>query len=418
MRKWIVLLLALCVPFAAFAEPVDVLDAFVNGEYDVIEEMLNDDMRAAIGTEALAQGWQMQLAQLGAFVSVHEISEQGGAHVLTLKHENGAQNLIVAYDGEGKIAGLMLQPAVIPSETGRALPAGAVEADALLFAGTERELRAKILAPQEAIAYAVLAHGSGPSDLDETIAANKPLRDLAYDLAALGVGSIRFDKITYAHPGLPCETVAQEYLEPVAEALRVLREQTGAKEAYLIGHSLGGMLMPWLTEECGFDGGVSLAGTPNKLWEISYQQNLDTIALLPDDQQAALTAQVEAERQRALALLQMTDEEALSTAVFGMNAYYLRHMEALDQASIAKASHKPMLFLRGENDVQVSRAAFDAWQEALGESGQFTFISLPGLNHLFMPSDGTATIATVMAEYSVPSAMDGSVAQSIAQWLE
>ena len=90
MIKWICLVLVLCVPFAAFAEGADVLNAFLSGDYKQIEGMLNEEMRAAIGADALAQGWQMQLAQLGAFVAVHEVSEQGGAQVLTLKHENGA----------------------------------------------------------------------------------------------------------------------------------------------------------------------------------------------------------------------------------------------------------------------------------------------------------------------------------------
>ena len=418
MRKWICLVLVLCVPFAAFAEGADVLNAFLSGDYKQIEGMLNEEMRAAIGADALAQGWQMQLAQLGAFVAVHEVSEQGGAQVLTLKHENGAQNLIVAYDGDGKIAGLMLQPAVIPQEDDRALPENAAEVDVLLFAGTEKELRAQIIAPQEAAAYVVLAHGSGPSDMDETIAANRPFRDLAYDLAALGVGSIRFDKITYAHPDLPCETVEQEYLAPVREALRVLKEHTGTEDAYLIGHSLGGMLMPWLVEQCGFAGGAALAGTPRKLWEISYQQNLDTIALLPPEQQGMLKAQVEAERQRALALAEMSDEEARGVTVFGMSAVYLRHMEKLDQAAIAKTLQKPMLFLWGENAVQVSREAFEAWQEQLGHGEWYQYEVLPGLNHLFMPSDGSANVATVMAEYSIPARMDSRVAQIIRSWLE
>lgn len=419
MKKALCLLLALLLPVAALAEPQDVLNAFLNGEYEQIEAMLSGDVRAAVSADALRQAWEMQLAQLGGYVSLYEASEQNGAYVFTLLHENGAQNLIVGYDEQGRISTLLLQPAAVQTAQERALPDGAVESAALLFAGTERELAARIIRPAgETASYVVLAHGSGPSDMDETLYANRPLRDLAYDLAALGVGSIRFDKMTYAHPELPCETVEQEYLQPVAEALRVLKAETGAEKVYLAGHSEGGMLMPWLVEQCGFDGGVALAGTPYPLWQISYQQNLDMIALLPAEQQPALLAQAEAERERAEAIAQMTDEEARSTTVFGMSAYYLRHMSALDEIAIAKRVQKPMLFLWGENDVQMSREAFEAWREGLGEAEWYRYETLPGLNHLLMPCEGTATIATVMAEYSVPAQMDGRVAQCIADWLE
>ena len=419
MKKWLCMLLLLCLPLAALAEPQDVLDAFLNRNYALVESMLSDEVRAMIGAEELKQAWEGQLALLGDEVSLHEYSQQGGAHVFTLLHENGAQNLIVVLDGNGRVTTLLLQPAVVELAQDRALPDGVTETDALLFAATPRELSAKILRPAaENAPYAVLVQGSGPSDMDETIGANKPLRDLADQLAALGVGSIRFDKVTFAHPELPCETVEQEYLEPVAEALRVLKETTGAEQVYVIGHSQGGMLMPWLVQRCGFDGGAALAGTPMKLWEISYRQNLDLIALMPSEQQAALLAQVEAERERAENLAQMTDEEARQSVAFGMNAYYLKHMSALDAIAIAKEAGKPMLFLWGENDVQVSREAFEAWQEGLGDAQLYSYRSFPGLNHLFMPSDGSATIATVTAEYGVPSCMDAAVAQTVAEWIK
>ena len=47
---------------------------------------------------------------------------------------------------------------------------------------------------------AVLLAGSGPNDRDETIGRNKPLKDLAWGLASAGVGVLRFDKVTFAHP--------------------------------------------------------------------------------------------------------------------------------------------------------------------------------------------------------------------------
>ena len=48
------------------------------------------------------------------------------------------------------------------------------------------------------VAMVVLVHGSGPNDRDETIGPNKPFRDIAHGLAAAGIGTLRYDKRTYA----------------------------------------------------------------------------------------------------------------------------------------------------------------------------------------------------------------------------
>lgn len=42
----------------------------------------------------------------------------------------------------------------------------------------------------------VLVHGSGPADMDESIGANKPFRDIAEALSAQGIAVLRVDKRT------------------------------------------------------------------------------------------------------------------------------------------------------------------------------------------------------------------------------
>ena len=302
----------------------------------------------------------------------------------------------------------------------RTLPEGVLAQTVTLFEGTDHALSGELIMPagaDETTPYVIFAHGSGPSDMDETIGANKPFRDLAYDLAALGVGSLRHDKITYSHPQHPCETVEQEYLEPAREAIRILREMTAAQRVYLIGHSEGGMLTPYLVDQCGFDGGISLAGTPLELWEISMAQNLAVIALMPQDQQPALLAQIEPERDKGILLSQMSEEEAKTQTVFGMPGTYLWHMARMDQAQIAAQSGKPFMFLWGDADFQVERAAFEAWQERLGASERYAYIVYPGLNHLFMPAGEDDSILNAQAAYAQPKQVDRRVADDIAAWI-
>ncbi len=399
-----------------------VVTALVEGDFETIVDQFDDTMRAAVDEATLEGGLNTLVAQLGAVTGVGEIaadvaSASAAAQIL---HENGISQLMLAFNAEGEISGLYIAPVSVVTAEERELPEGVTAEAVKLFEGTERELTGELLRPENAdvnTPYVVFAQGSGPSDMDETIGANKPLRDLAYDLAALGVGSLRFDKITYAHPEWPVETVDQEYLEPVAEALRVLREQTDAACVMLIGHSEGGMLTPYLVQACGFDGGISIAGTPQQLWEISYAQNLAVIEAMPEEQQEALRAQVEQEREKALSLADLSEEEAASVTVFGMPGTYLAHMARMDQAQIALDSGKPFLFIWGEADFQVSREAFEAWQQRLGDDARFTYKTYPGLNHLMMPAGENDSILQAQAAYQEPKQVDPQVAKDIADWI-
>lgn len=416
MKKLFALLLALlmtvCLAEGEVLSAQTVLECFAAEEYEELLSFCSEEVRAVLTPEALAAAWNGQLSMLGALQDV-QYAEQQGFSVALLTHEKGRQQLIVGLNDAGEIQTLLIQPVqdAAPAEE-RALPEGVEARDAVLFESTEKELKAQILVPAvEKPVYAVLIHGSGPSDMDETIGGCKPFRDLAYDLAALGIGTIRFDKMTYVHPE-QAQTVSQEYLEPVAEALRVLRQEMGAETVVAVGHSQGGMLMPWLVKECGFDGGVALAGTPRQLWEISWQQNLAILETMPQAQREAAQAQIDAEYARAQNLENLADSEV----VFGMPAIYLKELAAHDQITLASEANVPMLMMWGNADFQVSREDFEAWK-VLGESELYTYIEYEGLNHLFMPAWEGDSVTNAAQVYARGGEMDPRVAADIAAWL-
>lgn len=396
-------------------------EQMMRGAYGQVVARFDETMRGAVDEAALAAGFGQIMEALGACTEVIDVQadEDARTAVVRLAHERGASRMMAAFDAQDRIASLFIAPEQESAQAvARALPEGASAQAVELFAGSARALAGEMIVPAgEALAYVVFAHGSGPSDMNETIGGNQPFRDLAYDLAALGVGSLRFDKITYAHPEIPVQTVEQEYLEPVREALRVLREHAGAARVYVIGHSEGGMLTPYLTEEGGFDGGISLAGTPLALWEISMAQNLAVMELVPEAQRAPLLAQIDAEREKGLRLAQMSDEEAAAETVFGISAVYLRHMARMDQAEIARRCGKPFLFLWGEADFQVGREAFAAWQARLGSDARYTYRTYPGLNHLLMTEDEGDSILNAAAAYETPKTVAPQVAADIAAWI-
>src|SRR5262249_35293538 len=89
---------------------------------------------------------------------------------------------------------------------------------------------------------AVLLAGGGPFDRDGTAGPLKPLKDLAWGLAARGVATVRFDKVTFARPGAaaaPGFTMADEYVPHAVAALRLLRQEpsVAADRVFVVGHS-------------------------------------------------------------------------------------------------------------------------------------------------------------------------------------
>ncbi len=235
----------------------------------------------------------------------------------------------------------------------------------------------------------LLVHGSGQSDMNETIGAagNAPFEDLAHGLAAQGIASLRYNKRYYQYPELANEyiTIGEEVLSDVNAALALLkgREEVDSGRIYVLGHSLGGMLAPYIVQQNPWTAGlISLAGSPRGLWEIVYDQNLSALGM------------AELGGQETQELMQMVggealDEETLSQALFGVSGRYWASLAAIDTASIAKEVDVPMLILQGSADFQVyPDKDYAAWQALLEGKENATFKLFEGLNHLFMPSSG------------------------------
>lgn len=416
------MLLFSCAEAEDFALPrlsQEVCSLLLADDYAALVSRFDENMSAALTEDALAQTMHALALQYGSRqqTAAMELIPEQNAVVITLQYTRGALNLTAVFNESNQISGMHVQPAAV-EPTVKELVQTAAETSLTLFAGTERELSARLIIPEnEQAPYVIFVQGSGASDMDETVGPNKPFRDIAYDLAAQGVGSLRFDKITYAHPELPCSTVTQEYLEPVTEALRVLLKHATPSAVYVIGHSEGGMLTPWLVSECGFDGGVSIAGTPKTLWEIQWMQNQAVLAFVPREHQEAQQAFVQAEVQKASRLLSMSEAELASTTLFGLSAVYHRSIAELDEIALVKACGKPFLFLWGDCDVQVDRAAFEAWQDGLSDYERAEYIVYPGLNHLLMPARQDDSILDVQAAYSRPAFVSEAVSQDIASWI-
>ena len=441
MRKMISMLLALVLLATGFAfandfnlEAEEVFDALLAGDFAAIAERFDENMAAVLDADGLAQSWSAVAPLLGEYLGrgEAELTQQGDFTVAVLQARFANSNLKVqiAFDGEGRIAGMQMQP--VAAETAAEEETGAwTEVELTVEADPAYPLGATLCLPEGGDAalppVVVLVQGSGSSDRNEAILQNAPFKDIAHGLAELGVATLRYDKRTYIYPECAGDTgldidIRAEMLDDVNAAIDLMRTdaRVDGSRIFVLGHSLGGMMVPAIAaENPDLAGAISMAGSLRRLWEIVYDQNREAIAAydaveLPEAQRAVLdeqVAQIEADMEVFRAGLDGLPDDAL---LLGVPVRYWRSLEQYAGDHFIDAIDLPLLILQGDADFQVyADVDYPLWQEALAGRDNVTFCLYEGLNHLMMPTQGLRDAT----EYVTPSHVRADVIADIAAFV-
>jgi fermentation-respiration switch protein FrsA (DUF1100 family) len=267
----------------------------------------------------------------------------------------------------------------------------------------------------------ILVHGSGPQDRDESILANKPFRDLAGGLASQGIAVLRYDKRTFVHgKNFPKKfTVKEEVIDDVVRAVAVLRDrkEIDHKKIFVLGHSLGAMLVPRIGEATGDEvaGFIIMSGPVRPLEDLIIEQSTYAASLAGEltDEEKAKLEKVKKHVQQ-IKDLKPTEGSAEEEHIFGAPVSYWLDLRDYQPALTAAKLKQPLLILQGERDYQVTMVDFELWKKHLGDKKNVVFKSYPKLNHLMITGEGKSRPEELAQEGHV----DQDVVDDIAAWIK
>ena len=406
------------------------VEALSVGAYENACAQFDGSVRGAISVQKLNEIWTALNAQSGAFKRIQSVWSESATpytieYVVT-EFANAVLDLKIVLSDSATIVGFFILPhqeehAYMPPAY--VMPGSYRETDVWVGSGQWR-LPGTLTLPNGSgpIPAVVLVHGSGPNDRDETIGPNKPFKDLALGLASQRIAVLRYEKRTkvYASKMLRSKdsiTVKEETIDDALAAVTLLQHTPGidARKIFVLGHSLGGMLVPRIgLADSSIAGFVVMAGASRPLEDLILEQ-MKYIASLDDTITGEMKKQLEKLSQQVLrvkdkSLSLQTDPAELPP---GVPPKYWLDLRGYAPAQSAARLNRPMLILQGERDYQVTMEDYREWKAFLSGKKNVQFKTYPKLNHLFVAGNGKST----PAEYQAAGHVADDVVNDIARWI-
>ena len=407
------------------------VDALAKKDFAAAYAFFADEVKPQLTIEVLPQIWSQITSEYGEFQSVKELKKaaDGKSIFVKLEFKKKPENFIFTFDDQGKIVGFRLASSEKPA-TETAKYETPKYADTNLFTETEVTvgagewtLPATLTMPKGKtnVPAILLVHGSGPNDRDETLGGNKVFKDLAWGLASRGIAVLRYEKRTRQYgaklAAVKNFTVGEETVDDAVLAAQLLMKtpKVSAKKVFVLGHSLGGYLLPRIAErEKNIVGLIGFAGLARPLEDALVEQYI-YLSNLDGSVSPAEQMQIDEIKKVSAKIKSLKESDRASTEpIFYAPASYYLDLKDYDPPKTAEKLKQPMLILQGESDYQVTMNDFAAWKSALGTRKNVVFKSYPKLTHVFMETSGDKPSPK---DYEQPNHVNAQVVGDIADWI-
>jgi fermentation-respiration switch protein FrsA (DUF1100 family) len=380
------------------------------------------EVKKGISTAMLKSMWGSLTESNGSFkeVSGFSASKNQGYDVISVEttFEKSKLNINIVFDSSKLIAGINYKPYTEPKK----IPENITETP-ISFGEADWKLSGILTSPKNSSEpgspIVILVHGSGPSDRDETVGGVKPFRDIAWGLAQKGIRSIRYDKRTYTYGNKMAGqniTVNEETINDVVHATEhlMLSSSIFPGDTYILGHSLGGMLIPRIAPKVANISGFIMMSAPVTPLEDLMVEQIKYICSLDNFTTSQERKTINSYENMRDNVKKLNDTSKVSAdKLFGVPASYWLDLKDYDPRTAAKEIKKPLLILQGERDYQVTMKEFDSWKDALKENKNVTFKSYKNLNHYMV----YGTEKSSPSEYDKAGEVDVQVIDDITEWI-
>lgn len=389
-----------------------------DGNGKMLYFMCDSQVQQAVDIGSLNSLWKSLEAQAGRYVSHGQWKDfpgLEGAVYSNISFENEKMALLITFNAGGMVSGLRIMPPFDDNdedEAERNTDTDAARDDATADRNvTECTVQTKdwtlpalLTEPdreRERTPIVILVHGSGPNDKDGSIGPNKVFKELAEELAAHGIASLRYDKRTLIYGqgafSNPEKVTLEEETIDDAVSAAALAGSMGFRHIFILGHSLGAACAPLIALQCSTSGIIMMAAPARPMKEMLEEQ---TKVISPYNSQETM--------------------EQLRKATETIPADYLKEVDydRIQTAQKIVGKDIPTLILQGERDYQVTMEDFGIWKEAFSTAcvtdgsdvtgkecvidSDIIMKSYPGLNHIFHKGEGAPSPAEYMQKGRIP----------------
>ena len=416
------------------ADVAAVVEGFVTGNYAQFAANASDEFRKQLPESAIlaARGQIRDLAGDIEYVKAIELKDFV-SHYYELKARHAKMSMVysVIFDKEGKLQGFLVKP---DQEADKAEAKGPESTDA--WAESEVSFQADAQYPisgyltlpknVEKPPVVIFVHGSGCNDRNETVSANAPFRDIAHDLAERGIATLRYDKRCKLYPDSAAPdkvTIQTEATDDFDAAMRMLQAdaRVDGKRIFVLGHSLGGMLVPYLADRHPeLAGAVSMSGTLRSFFDVmKHQQTLALAEFRKASGSEASATQLEALIRDLDEKVPKLDEIPDDELLIGQPVRYWKSLRDATGEKLLANTKVPILVLWGSADMQIYAEDFDLWLAAEKKYPNLRCVRFERLNHLMIPTTlETPSLTGIAQDYAVASKVDAAVIEAIAGFVK